>query len=198
LNRIRITTVSFLLLLPGLCLGTSGQPAPNQGWPELSQLDPKLRAVVVQWLAQDCEATEERRFLQEFAAIGSRLVPVFQEAYRLGPPPESVDATQTAAREAFEQRQAWLREEGEESLGAEATQRLLANSVEDYVTRQTRSADQGWRERALLALGLVADEKTLAELARIAADPENPAAAAAQRGLEERAALTKPLAQSPF
>lgn len=64
---------------------------------------------------------------------------------------------------AYEQRQAWLRENGEQMMGDE-----------------------------LMGLGLVGDDKALADLQRIAADPKEPLAAAAKRGIEERLKLRKP------
>ncbi len=161
------------------------QPGPSGQWSELARLDTKTRDLVVTWLGTDCEAASERRLIDELTNLGASLVPVFREAYRLGPPPERVAQTRAAARAAFEQRQAWLRAEGTESMGAEETQRLLGTPPDDYLGRRTRNADRGWRQRALIALGAVGGENVRAELTTLAVDAANPDAAAAKRGLAE-------------
>ncbi len=171
--------------------GAEAQPAGENRWTELAKLDVKARDLVVNWLAKDCEASEKRRLIDDLATLGVRLEPAFREAYRLGPPPERIERARAAAKTAFEQRQAWLRENGERMLGEEA-RTLLAMTPAAYADRQLANVALGWRERALMGMGLVGDDKTLAELQRMAADPKEPMAAAAKRGLEERAKLRKP------
>lgn len=189
----------FLLAASGVGLlaalfagrGAEAQPTPAENrWVELAKLDAKARALVVNWLQKDCEAEEKRRLIDQLVAQGVRLEPAFREAYRLGPPPERVKQDRAAARAAFEQRQAWLREYGEQMMGDEA-RALLAVTPEAYANRQLENVTVGWRERALMGLGLVGDDKALADLQRIAADPNAPLAAAAKRGIEERLKLRR-------
>lgn len=170
--------------------GAEAQPGENR-WVELAKLDAKTRGLVVNWLEKDCEAAEKRILIDQLTALGVRLEPVFREAYRLGPPPERVQQDRAVARAAFEQRQAWLREYGEQMMGDEA-RALLATTPETYADRQLANAAVGWRERALMGLGLVGGDTALADLQRIAADPKAPLAAAAKRGIEERLKLRKP------
>jgi hypothetical protein len=165
--------------------GAEAQPTGDNRWTELAKLDIKTRDLVVTWLEKDCEAAEKRRLIDQLTAVGVRLEPAFREAYRLGPPPERVQQDRAAAKAAFEQRQAWLRENGEKMLGEEA-RTLLATTPDAYADRQLANVVLGWRERALIGLGLVGDDKALADLQRIAADPKAPLAAAAKRGIEER------------
>ncbi len=172
--------------------GAEAQPRPTENrWTELAKLDVKTRDLIVNWLEKDCEAAEKRRLIDQLVAQGVRLEPVFREAYRLGPPPERIKQDRAVAMVAFEQRQAWLRENGEQMMGDEA-RALLAVSPEAYADRQLANVAIGWRERALMGLGLVGDDKALADLQRIAADPKEPLAAAAKRGIEERLKLRKP------
>jgi len=65
--------------------------------------------------------------------------------------------------------------------------RQLELSPESYADRQLKNADQGWRERALVALGALGSPKARAELERLAKDAESPYREAARRGLEEAA-----------
>jgi hypothetical protein len=172
--------------------GAEAQPAPTENrWVELAKLDVKARALVINWLEKDCEAAEKRNLIDQLTTAGVRLEPVFREAYRLGPPPERVKQDRAVAQVAFEQRQAWLRENGEQMMGDEA-RTLLETTPEAYADRQLANVAIGWRERALMGLGLVGDDKALADLQRIAADPNAPLAAAAKRGIEERQKLRKP------
>ncbi|HEX5760591.1 MAG TPA: hypothetical protein VF121_15500 [Thermoanaerobaculia bacterium] len=171
--------------------GAEAQPPSENRWTELAKLDDKTRALVVNWLEKDCEAAEKRRLIDQLVAVGVRLEPVFREAYRLGPPPERIEQDRAVAKIAFEQRQAWLRENGEQMMGDEA-RTLLATTPDAYADRQLANVAIGWRERALMGLGLVGDDKALADLQRIAADPKAPLAAAAKRGIEERLKLRKP------
>ena len=177
-------------LLAALLAGRGAEAQPQSRWVELAKLDVKARDLVVTWLSKDCEAAERRRLITDLTAVGVRLEPAFREAYRLGPPPERIERARAVAKAAFEQRQAWLRENGEKMLGEEA-RTLLAMTPDAYVDRQLANVALGWRERALMGLGLVGDDKALAELQRMAADPKEPLAAAAKRGIEERANLQK-------
>ena len=170
--------------------GAEAQPTGDNRWVELAKLDVKTRGLVVNWLEKDCEAAEKRRLIGQLAALGTRLEPVFWEAYRLGPPPERVQKDRAVAKAAFEQRQAWLRENGEQMMGDEA-RTLLATTPDAYADRQLANVAVGWRERALMGLGLVGSDKALADLQRIAADPKEPLAAAAKRGIEERLKLPR-------
>jgi hypothetical protein len=169
--------------------GAEAQPTGDNRWVELAKLDGKARALVVNWLEKDCEAAEKRRLIDQLTATGIRLEPAFWEAYRLGPPPERVRQDRAAAKAAFEQRQAWLRENGEQMMGDEA-RTLLETTPDAYADRQLENVTVGWRERALMGLGLVGGEKVLDELRRMAADPRQPLAAAAKRGLAERRKLS--------
>ena len=179
------------LLAALLAGGAEAQPNGESRWVELAKLDVKTRDLVINWLEKDCEAAEKRRLIDQLTALGVRLEPVFREAYRLGPPPERVKKDRAVAIAAFEQRQAWLRENGEQMMGDEA-RTLLATTPDAYADRQLANAAIGWRERALMGLGLIGGDKALAELQRIAADPKAPQAAAAKRGIEERLKLRKP------
>ena len=179
-------------LLAALLAGRGAEAQPNENrWVELAKLDARARGLVINWLEKDCEATEKRLLIDQLVAQGVRLEPVFREAYRLGPPPERIQKDRAAMKTAYEQRQAWLRENGEQMMGDEA-RTLLAMTPEAYADRQLENAAVGWRERALMGLGLVGDEKALADLQRIAGDPNAPLAAAAKRGIEERQKLRKP------
>lgn len=189
LSLLAASSVGLLaVLLAGR--GAEAQPTDNR-WIELAKLDVKTRDLVINWLAKDCEATEKRRLIDQIVAQGVRLEPVFREAYRLGPPPERIARGRAAAKVAFEQRQAWLRENGERMMGDEA-RTLLEVSPDAYADRQLANFSQGWRERALMGLGLVGADRALAELQRIAADPRAPGAGAAKWGIEERRKLPRP------
>ena len=138
--------------------GAKAQPTGENRWIELAKLDVKARDLVVAWLAKDCEAAERRHLIDNLVTQGVRLEPAFREAYRIGPPPERVERARAAAKAAFERRQAWLRENGEKMLGQEA-RTLLAITPDAYADRQLANVALGWRERALMGMGLVGDDK---------------------------------------
>ena len=64
---------------------------------------------------------------------------MFHEAFTLGPPPQRFEESRATAKAAFEQRQAWLRTDGEKLFGKEEAQRLLAETPENYAERQVGS-----------------------------------------------------------
>lgn len=161
------------------------QPTPSR-WVAFDRLNEKDRLLVVSWLAEDCEAGERFRRLTEITLAGARLAPTFGEIFALGPPPPRLDEIRANAKTAYEQRQAWLRTDGNKLFGAEETVRLLAEAPEGYAERQVASVDRGWRERALIALARVGDEKTRSELQKRANDENDPFAATAKRALLER------------
>ncbi len=162
------------------------QPTPSR-WVEFARLDAATQALVTSWLAEDCEAGERFHRLTEITLAGARLAPVFHEAFTLGPPPQRLEESRATAKAAFEQRQAWLRTDGEKLFGKEEAQHLLAETLENYAERQVGSIDRGWRERALIALARVGDETALSEVKKLAASPNDSFAATAKRALEERA-----------
>jgi hypothetical protein len=191
------TTTRLVLLALGFALAAprraqAGDDVANKAdrRVELARLDPRVRGVLTAWLATDCEAGERTHSLSRVLSEGLTLQAALHEAMTLGPPPERVDATRAAARAAYAQRQESLKREGAKLFGPEETERLLAEPVEAYEARATKTLDLGWRERATLALGQIGDARTLAELGRIAANPDDPNSEAAKRALEAR--KTKP------
>jgi hypothetical protein len=157
-------------------------------WVELARLDPRARDVLTAWLATDCEAGDRGQSLSRVLSEGPKLQAALREAMTLGPPPERVEAARAIARAAYTQRQESLKRVGPRLFGPEKTTSLLAETLDVHEARATETLSTGWRERAMLVLGQIGDASALAELRRIAADPDNPNRAAATHALDARKA----------
>lgn len=182
--------LGFLLCGIALALGPTqragsqaGRPAPS--WSEFERLTPELRELAVTWLLHSCSAGGDQGLADRVKGAGTRLEAAFWEAWWFGPPPEQVASARQAFRGAYRQNRVWLRQGCEPLLGAEECRRQLRVSESESVGRQLANAHWTWQEAALLGLGLVGGEKTLAELARIAAG-QRPGAAAAAAALRRR------------
>jgi hypothetical protein len=151
--------------------------------PQLQALPLEVRELVLTWLWRDCGASQQRTLEERLAAIGSRLEPVFWEAYRLGPPPEALEGDRAAFAERYGERQKWLRQSGEELFGKEEVERLLKVTRSQYVQRELDNAITGYRTAAVAGLGLVGTQDSRDELARIAENPDDPAHVAAKEAI---------------
>ncbi|MGH9361051.1 MAG: hypothetical protein ACRD2T_03985 [Thermoanaerobaculia bacterium] len=134
-------------------------PSPSTSRPQLQGLAPELRELVIVWLHRDCGAAEKTVLADRLVAVGSRLEPVFWEAYRLGPPAGELESDRGAIAARYRERQAWLEDSGARLMGPEETRRLLAVSPEQYVRRELNQAVQAYRSAALAGLGLVGTQK---------------------------------------
>lgn len=176
--------LSGAALALGAAPRAGGQAARAAAWSEFERLTPELRALAATWLRQPCSIGSEA-VTRQVRGAGAELEAAFWEAWRLGPPPAEVALGRRAFSRAYRQDRAWLRRSCEPLHGAEECRRQLQVSERESVGRQLARADRTWKEAALVGLGLVGGEKTLAELARMAAG-QGPGASAAAQALRRR------------
>ena len=72
---------------------------------ELAKLDPDAREFVSTWLNRNCGVEEQERIEERIKGLGPVLEPVFWEAYRLGPPEETIKELQAHFRKQYGERQ---------------------------------------------------------------------------------------------
>ena len=152
--------------------------------PLLAGLSPDVRALVMTWLNTDCGAGQSPAMDTRLVALGPRLEAVFWEAYRLGPPSDEIERDRAAISQRYEQRQRQLRESGEKLFGPEEAKRLLSVSQADYTKRELDQAIIGYKTAAIAGLGFVGTSASVADLARVVADEQNPARVAAQQATQ--------------
>ena len=152
-----------------------------QDRPALASLSEQTRTLVLTWLNRDCGANAKRVLEDQLQAIGTVLEPVFWEAYRLGPLPANLERDQDNMRQRYDQRQAWLKENGGKLFGAQNTTRLMQIPREQYVKKEMANLITGYKTAAILGLGLVGTQTSLPELERIANDADDPASTAAKQ-----------------
>jgi hypothetical protein len=152
--------------------------------PLLGGLSPDVRALVITWLNTDCGTGQSPEMDARLVALGPRLEAVFWEAYRLGPPSAEIERDRAAISGRYEQRQRQLRESGEKLFGPEEAKRLLSVSQADYMKRELDQAIIGYKTAAIAGLGFVGTSASVADLARVVADEQNPARVAAQAAIQ--------------
>lgn len=149
---------------------------------ELTKLNPDAREFVNTWLNQNCGVEEQQRIEGRIKGLGPVLEPVFWEAYRLGPPEETIKELQAHFRKQYGERQDHLKEFGDRLFGKDQVQELLNITEEQYVQREIQQYLARYRTAALNGLGMVGTHT--AELEPIARDAENPAQGAAQEAIK--------------
>ena len=149
---------------------------------ELAKLDPDAREFVSTWLNRNCGVEEQERIEERIKGLGPVLEPVFWEAYRLGPPEETIKELQAHFRKQYGERQDHLREFGDRVFGKDQVQELLNVTEEQYVQRETQQYLARYRTAALNGLGRVGTQTS--ELELIERDAENPAQGAAQEAIK--------------
>lgn len=148
----RLRNLLLLFVLSWLSSGVYGQEGiePNSA---------ELRARVFELLSYQCGADDvEDQFRLQISKFGPEIQPVLMSVMRNGLPEEARRKAQKQAERRFEQRQAWLRENGEELFGSE-TERLSAQTSETYVADQLRQIDILFRENATRGLGVIGNEE---------------------------------------
>lgn len=174
----RMSLFPLVILIVGT---TIAAPMAQAERPLLAALSPEVRELVSIWLHTDCGAGQAPVPDARLVALGSRLEPVFWEAYRLGPPSDEIERDRAAISRRYEQRQRQLRESGEKLFGPDETKRLLAISEAEYTKRELERAIVGYKTAAIVGLGLVGTAASVGDLARIGADENSPARVAAQQ-----------------
>ena len=122
---------------------------------ELTKLKPDAREFVSTWLNQNCGMEEQQRIEERIKGLGPVLEPVFWEAYRLGPPEETIKELQAHFRKQYRERQDHLKEFGDRLFGKNQVQELLSITEEQYVQRETQQYLARYRTAALSGLGMV-------------------------------------------
>ena len=149
---------------------------------ELMKLNSQARQFVSTWLNQNCGAEEQQRIEGRIKGLGPVLEPVFWEAYRLGPPEDTIKELQAHFRKQYGERQDHLKEFGDRLFEKEQIRNLLNITEEEYVQRETQQYLARYRTAALSGLGMVGTQTS--ELAPIARDVDNPAQGAAQEAIK--------------
>lgn len=149
---------------------------------ELRKLNPDAQEFVYTWLNQNCGVEEQQRIEGRIKVLGPVLEPVFWEAYRLGPPEETIKELQGHFRKQYGERQDHLKEFGDRLVGKDQVKELLSITEEQYVERETQQFLARYRTAALSGLGMVGTHT--ADLEPIARDVENPSQGAAQEAIK--------------
>ena len=145
------------------------------------QLTLDEQRIVATWLSQDCGVDERSRLLDQIKALGTKLEPVFWEAYREGPKEKNVAQFRERLARQYEERQARLEDIGPDLFGKEETQRLLSVTRSQYVSRELEQYQYRYRSAALTGLGVVGTQ--LDGLEKIATDKNDPLQGTAQEAV---------------
>ncbi|MFN0103604.1 MAG: hypothetical protein ACKV2U_16125 [Bryobacteraceae bacterium] len=163
------------------CLILMGAPlAAQDDRPELKRLPRELQILVLAWLDGNCGAGVPPDTERQLTAVGARVEPAFWEAYRLGPIRIPVEDY----RKRYADRQKWLRQFGNEQMGRAEAERALSVSEQQYIARETQRYREGYQSAGISGLGLTGGTTSLAELTKIASNPQDPAQTAAREALE--------------
>ena len=177
---VAISAVVTVALFASASIAPAQTPEDRPAFAGLSKDDQML---VLSWLNRDCGADDRLVLEGELKRVGTKLEPVFWEAYRLGPSARSLELDRANFQKRYKERQAWLAKEGLRLFGEQETERLMQVSVEQYTQKETANIVVGYKTTAVLALGLVGTQKSLIELERIAKEPDNPVSTAAQQAI---------------
>lgn len=147
-------------------------------------LSDEAYAVFNRWLRSSCIGDEERALTEALLRNRTALAPAFEKAIADGPPEEEQRSVRTAAETRYAERAKFPIDEYRiEGVGKEELARFRRVSREEYVDDQVRRFAVGYRSNAVAGLGIVNGPGSRALLARIAADKDDPLAAAAAEAL---------------
>jgi hypothetical protein len=173
--KCRAVLVCSILLL----LGAPLMAQPNDRV-ELNRLSREAQVLVLAWLDGNCGAGVAPDTERKLAALGTQLEPAFWEAYRQGP----IRIPAEEYRRRYADRQKWLQQFGKEQMGAAEAEKALGASEQQYVARETQRYQGAYRSAGLSGLGITGGRASVAELTKIAANPQDPAQVAARQALE--------------
>ncbi len=193
-HDVRVVTASLVVAVVLITMAGFAPAQAPEARPALASLAEDAQRLVLGWLNRDCGADDKRVLEEQLEAIGARLEPVFWEAYRLGPSAENLESDRENFRQRYQERQAWLADEGRRLFGDQEADRLMKVPVEQYAQRETENMVAGYKTAAVLGLGLAGTQGSLPELERLAEDPENPTSVAARQAI---AAIKARNRQSP-
>ena len=149
--------------------------------PAFDQLTQDEQNLVNTWLSQNCGVDERLPLQDQIKTLGTKLEPVFWEAYRQGPKEQNVVQFREQLARQYEERQARLTDIGPDLIGKEDTQRLLSVTRSQYVSRELEQYENRYRSAALTGLGIVGTQPD--GLEKIATDKNDPLQGTAQEAL---------------
>jgi len=142
--------------------------------------------VFAQWLNSSCVGDEAQKLKESLLHFRAPLALAFEKALTEGPPPDEVRTVRAAAVERYASRtKVPLDTYKIEGVSKEDLARFANVTSEDYVNDQVSRFTTGYRANAAAALAIVGGSEARALLARVAANKDDPAAAAAAEALRD-------------
>ncbi len=110
------------------------------------------RAILMEFLAQDCEVGETPEALDNAIQLGQSVVPILHAIQEDGPPTDTVLAIKKSIEKRWQARQQYLEQNAAQTFSASFTAKALNVSESDYALRQEKAAVKKFQERAALLL----------------------------------------------
>ena len=113
---------------------------------------------VKKWISNDCEVGEEGELAKLIKDQGSRLQPLFIEAFEKGPDAESLEVQSAYYKRMYKARERITQKDRPEVYNSEWKGAASKESEAAYVEKRIGHFITGYKANAISGLGLVADE----------------------------------------
>ena len=124
---------------------------------------------VFQLLALDCGVSGDlKQFEVALDELQVDVSPLFVQILRDGAPNSVRQTTLAKAKQRYNERQKWLKKNGQTLLGEETVDRLLQKTEEDYSADVVRRINMCYRENALRGLAQIGKTDTIPAIAEMA------------------------------
>ena len=148
-------------------------------------LAPEVSAVFEKWVMATCIGDEERGLTAQLRRYAVQLEPAFRKAIVDGPPPAELREARAAAEARFATRQKFpIQEYSVEGVSEKDLAAFGRVSRQAYVEDQVQRFATGYRANAVAALGIIGGPGARETLARLAANRDDPLAAAAREAIK--------------
>jgi hypothetical protein len=165
-------------------LATLSAPALAAERPAFDALPADLQELFTRWVRQDCRVDTDK-LVSEVIQAGPILEDAFWEAFDAGPTDPVVYETLSSAKDRYELRAQWLDEHGPEAMPGEIFDAIRAEDEPTFEAAEASRLGVHWKDASLSGLALVCTDRSVDRLKRIAENPDDPSAAAAQQALED-------------
>ena len=148
-------------------------------------LAPEVSAVFERWVMTTCVGDEARELAAQLRRYAAQLEPAFRKAIVDGPPPAELREVRAAAEERFAARQKFpIQEYTVEGVSEKDLAAFRRVPRQAYVDDQVQRFATGYRANAVAALGIIGGPGARETLARLAANRNDPLAAAAREAIK--------------
>jgi hypothetical protein len=164
----------------GLMLGVSSSSA--------QEVEGGARAAAEEWLLDACNVGDGAETLDRLERLGPAGEALFLAALSEGPSPELLADLTGQLERHWAMREALLASPEESGLDAELLRVAGETSKDDYFAERRAAFVQSYRQKAVVALGIVGAEQARVVLERLASDPTAPLRSSAEAALATLAA----------